>query len=72
MLGVIDGYRIVKEQVPEAAVVASLDEMARPIRGVIVANEVADNLSAAVALRRDLTLIHNVRRQPPLVGPRRG
>ena len=40
------------EVAPEAAVVASLDEVAGPLRGVIVANEVADNLPAALAVRR--------------------
>ena len=39
--------------IPEAAVLASLDEVERPLRGVIVANEVADNLPAAVAVRRE-------------------
>lgn len=38
--------------VPEAALSASLDEVEGPLRGVIVANEVADNLPAALAVRR--------------------
>jgi SAM-dependent MidA family methyltransferase len=38
--------------VPEAGVLASLDEVGGPLRGVIVANEVADNLPAALAVRR--------------------
>jgi len=38
--------------IPEAAVLASLDDVERPLRGVIVANEVADNLPAVLAVRR--------------------
>ncbi len=38
--------------VPEAAVLASLDEVQGPLRGVILANEVADNLPAPLAVRR--------------------
>ena len=38
--------------VPEARVLASLEEVGGPLRGVIVANEVADNLPAALAVRR--------------------
>ncbi len=37
---------------PEATVLASLDEVEGPLRGVVVANEVADNLPAALVVRR--------------------
>lgn len=40
------------EAVPRAAVLAGLEGVAGPWRGVIVANEVADNLPAALAVRR--------------------
>ena len=39
-------------RVPEAVVVSSLEAVGGPLRGVIVANEVADNLPAALAVRR--------------------
>ncbi|MBN2112998.1 MAG: SAM-dependent methyltransferase [Acidimicrobiia bacterium] len=39
--------------VPEAAVAQSPAALTLPIRGVVVANELADNLPAAVAVRRD-------------------
>lgn len=38
--------------VPEASVVASLQEIPQPLRAVIIANELLDNLPAAVAIRR--------------------
>jgi len=38
--------------VPEATAMASLEEVEGPLRGVIVVNEVADNLPAALAVRR--------------------
>jgi SAM-dependent MidA family methyltransferase len=44
--------RGVSARVPEARVAGSLDELPVPLRGVIVANEVADNLPAALAVRR--------------------
>jgi SAM-dependent MidA family methyltransferase len=37
---------------PEAILLGSLDEVEGPLRGVVVANEVADNLPAALAVRR--------------------
>jgi SAM-dependent MidA family methyltransferase len=40
------------ERIPDATVMASLDELTDPVLGVIVANEVADNLPAALAVRR--------------------
>lgn len=40
------------ERVPEATVVPSLDEVGGPVRGVIVANELIDNLPVALAVRR--------------------
>jgi SAM-dependent MidA family methyltransferase len=39
-------------QVPEAATVGSLEEIPGPVRGVVIANELLDNLPAAVAVRR--------------------
>jgi len=42
-----------EERVPEAAVIASLDDLPPGRSGVIVANEVADNLPAAVTVRRE-------------------
>lgn len=39
------------ERVPEATIVTSLDEVG-PVRGVIVANELIDNLPVALAVRR--------------------
>lgn len=39
-------------RVPQAGVLASLDEVSGPLRGVVVANEVADNLPAALVVRR--------------------
>ncbi len=41
------------ERVPEAEVVGSLEAVAVPIRGVVIANELIDNLPAAVAVRRE-------------------
>jgi SAM-dependent MidA family methyltransferase len=40
-------------RIPEATVVASLAEVPSPMRGVIVANELIDNLPAALAVRVD-------------------
>jgi SAM-dependent MidA family methyltransferase len=45
--------RTVARRVPRARVAGSLDDIAGPLRGVIVANEVADNLPAALAVRRE-------------------
>jgi SAM-dependent MidA family methyltransferase len=44
--------REVAGRVPEARVAGELGEVPAPLRGVIVANEVADNLPAALAVRR--------------------
>ncbi|HUG75536.1 MAG TPA: SAM-dependent methyltransferase [Acidimicrobiia bacterium] len=40
------------EAVPEAVVVGTFDAVPDPLRGVVIANELLDNLPAAVAVRR--------------------
>jgi SAM-dependent MidA family methyltransferase len=43
---------VLRERVPEAEVASSLDVVAPPMTGVVIANELVDNLPAAVAIRR--------------------
>jgi len=44
--------RHIESRVPEATAVEALDDVPGPVRGVVIANELLDNLPAAVAVRR--------------------